>query len=153
MRDHVVTDDFGRRTQFSGEKLVSESTDTAAGTKPQWLDVTVWRTRAGSFIVERVTHYRVRHIDDLCPRAEGYEIIPPTVLDTYACPNCNKAGAVDGGFAQADRITVEVYQTPEELIASFKIDGRFSNLARTILADISEQDERVDLAWNTVHVL
>lgn len=152
MRDHVVVDDFGRRTVFKGEKLVGESTDTVAGTKPQWLDVTVWRTAAGSFVVERTTHYRVRHTSELCSRAEGYELIEATSLDTYACPSCNKDGVLEGGCAQADRVTVEAYTTPQELISSFQQDGRYSNLARTILADLSEQDERIDKLWNTVVV-
>lgn len=152
MRDYVVTDDFGRRTQFTGEKLVAESTDTAAGTKPQWLDLTVWRTRAGAFVVERTTHYRIRHTTEHCPRADGYEIIEATVLDTYACPTCNKQGLMEGGCAQADRVTVEAYTSPQALIESFQVDGRYSNLARTILADLAEQDERIDQMWNVVHV-
>lgn len=177
MRDHVVVDDFGRRTVFRGEKLVAESTDTVAGQltldelqrkiqqganamqvlreagiKPQWLDVTVWRTAGGSFVVERTTHYRVRHTSDMCTRAEGYELIPATSLDTYPCPTCNKDGILEGGCAQADRINVDAYTTPQELIQSFQQDGRYSNLARTILADLSEQDERIDELWNTVVV-
>lgn len=152
MRQHTLTDDFGRRTVFSGEKLVGESTDTAAGTKPQWVDVDVYRTSAGNFVVARTTHYRIRHVREDCPRADGYELIEPTVLDTYPCPACNRAGTTEGGFAQADRITVEVLRTPEELIAFFQVDGRHSNLARTILADVAEQDDRVDAVWNTVVV-
>lgn len=154
MRDHVICDDFGRRTTFHGEKLINESTDTVEGTKPQWLDVDVWRTKGGSFVVKRTIHYRVRHMSESCSRAEGYEIIPATVLDTYPCPTCwpKTYGDMSGGYGQADRITVEAYRTPEELITSFQLDGRYSNLARTILADLSEQDESIDAAWNTVVV-
>lgn len=152
MREHVVTDDFGRRHRFTGEKLVSESTDSIDNDKPQWLDVNVWRTAAGSFVVERVTHYRIRHTSDRCSRADGYELIPATVLDTYPCPKCNKDGVMEGGCAQADRITVEAYTTPQELIDSFKVQGKYNLLARAVLADVSEQDERVDALWNEVVV-
>lgn len=152
MRNFELTDDFGRRTVFQGTKLVGESTDTVAGTKPQWVDVDVFRTSAGNFIVSRTTHYRVRHTSESCSRADGYELTDATVLDTYACPECNRHGSFEGGFAQADRITVDVYKTPDELIRSFEVDGRYSNLARTILADVAEQDDRVDATWNTVVV-
>ncbi len=152
MRDFVVTDDFGRRTQFSGEKLVNETTDDIEGTKRQWVDVTVWRTQAGNFVVQRTTHYRIRHLRDTCPKADGYELIPPTHLDTYLCPRCNKGGSLQGGYAQASRISVDVYTTVQELVDSFKVDGKYNNLARLVLADLSEQDERVDAAWNTVVV-
>lgn len=152
MRNILLTDDFGRRTVFTGVKLVGESTDTAAGTKPQWVDVDVYRTEGGSFVVARTTHYRIRHLDDNCSRAEGYELIDATVLDTYPCPQCNRNGVMERGCGQADRISIDVYRTPQELIASFEVDGRYSQLARTILADVAEQDDRVDAAWNTVVV-
>ncbi len=153
-RSVTITDDFGRRTSFRGNKLIAESTDTAAGTKPQWLDVDVWRTEGGNWVVKRTTHYRVRHTSDTCHRADGYELIPPTHLDTYPCPSCNKASVLEGGLGQASRITVESYRTSQELIDSFKDpkDGKYSNLARTILADLAEQDDRLDELWNNVVV-
>lgn len=152
MRDYNISDDFGRRTTFRGEKLVQESTDTVAGVKPQWLDVSVWRTEGGNFVVQRTTHYRIRHAHDRCARAEGYELLDATKVDTYLCATCNKNGSLTGGLSQASRITVDAYSGVRELIASFEVDGRFSNLARTILADLAEQDDRVDEAWNTVVV-
>lgn len=152
-RPYTVTDDFGRRTHFKGNKLAAESTDTADGRKPQWTDINVWRTEAGNFVVQRTTHYRIRHTRDTCSRADGYELIPPTQLDTYPCPTCNKAGALQGGHGQASRIVVESYLTPQDLIDSFKdSQGRYSSLARTILADVAEQDDRVDEIWNNVVV-
>lgn len=152
MRSFTLTDDFGRSHVFCGEKLVGESTDTVAGTKPQWLDVDVYRTAAGSFVVARTTHYRLRHLNENCVRAEGYELIEPTVLDTFPCPSCNREGQMEGGWAQADRINIEAHHTPQELIAALEVDGKHSNLSRTILADVAEQDERVDAIWNTVVV-
>lgn len=152
MRPFELSDDFGRRTTFTGTKLAGESTDTASGSKPQWQDVDVYRTQAGKYVVSRTTHYRIRHTSDRCSRAEGYELIDATVLDTYPCASCNTARSMEGGVAQADRINVIAYDTPAELIKSFEADGKYSNLARTILADVSEQDDAVDAAWNTVVV-
>lgn len=151
MKEHVVTDDFGRRTVFTGEKLIEETTDNADGTKPQWLEVDVWRTQSGNFVVKRTTCYRILHLREDCARAEGYDLVPATT-EEYPCPSCNKMGLLNEGFAQTPRINVDVYSLPQDLILGFQNEGRFSNLARAILADISEKDERVDAVWNTVVV-
>lgn len=149
MKDFTLEDDFGRRTVFKGEQLLQEHTDTADGRKPQWVEVTVWRTEGGSYIVRRITMYRLRHARKTCSRADGYELLPATPSDTYLCPTCNKGGSADEpGFAQMDRVTVEAYHNPQELIDSFQQDGRFSNLSRSILADLSDLDPVVDAAWN-----
>jgi hypothetical protein len=147
-----LVDDFGRRTVFTGEKLLEESTDSHRNVKPQWVEVTVWRTQGGSFVVQRTTHYRIHHLDDECEKADGYDLSPATAADTYPCPTCNKAGLGNGGWSQDDRTTVDVYRTPEDLINGFRVDGRYSTLSRSILADIADQDPRVDAAWNTVIV-
>lgn len=151
-RQFELSDDFGRRTVFQGKRLAAESTDSVAGTKPQWIDVDVYRTSGGNYIVSRTTHYRIRHLWEECSRAEGYELMEPTTLDTYPCPECNKNAVMDGGCAQSDRISVNVYNNPSQLIKSFEQDGRYSQLARTILADVCEQDPLVDAEWNTVRV-
>lgn len=151
MKDYTVEDDFGRRTVFVGEHLIDrETTDNTEGTKPQWLEVDVWRTAAGKFVVRRVTKYRINHATDGCPRADGYALSPSRDSDTYLCPSC-KGDPVEG-WRQDDRITVDAYDTPQDLILGFANEGRYNNLARAILADISEQDERVDAVWNTVVV-
>jgi hypothetical protein len=147
-----LVDDFGRRTVFTGEKLVEESTDSTRNIKPQWIELDVWRTQAGSFVVQRTTHYRVRHLHEECEKADGYDLSPATEADTFTCHTCNKAGETRGGWTQDDRTTVDVYATPQDLILGFQNDGRFSNLSRSILADIADQDPRVDAAWNTVRI-
>lgn len=152
MNDFTLEDDFGRRTVFTGVQLIDEHTDTSDGRKPQWLEIGVWRTEGGSFVVQRTTCYRIRHARENCPRAEGYDLVEATKEDTYLCPLCNKNGELEGGYAQAARVSVNAYHSPQELIDSFRLDGRYSNLARAILADLSEQDEAVDAAWNTVVV-
>jgi hypothetical protein len=149
----IITDEFGRQTVFEGELLVEETTDSSTGSKPQWLEVDVWRTEAGNYIVRRTTRYRIRHANENCDRADGYDLAPATPDDTYDCPSCQRAWPYDStGFRQTSRITVDVYETPQALISGFQSDGRFNNLARAILANISEQDDRVDVLWNKVVV-
>lgn len=151
MRDFSITDTFGRRTKFAGQHLVAETTDSPR--KPQWVEIDVWRTEVGNFIVRRTTRYRVRHLREDCSRLDGYERLTATTEDTYRCGACNKDGKLTGGgWAQDDRTTVDVYLSPEDLAGSFCNEGRYSTLARTILADVAEQDDRVDDLWNSVVV-
>ena len=152
MDQHSIADDFGRVTKFEGEQLIDESTDNYSGVKPQWLEFTVWRTAAGAFIVRRVTRYRINHLSDSCPRLDGFVVVDAEPTDTYPCGTCNKAGAFGDGWAQSARVVVEVYSSPEELISSLKVDGRYSNLSRSILADLSAVDERVRALWSEVVV-
>ena len=152
MNEHILVDDFGRRTVFTGERLVEESTDNSHSIKPQWIEIDVWRTQAGSFVVQRTTRYRIRHLNPACSKAEGYDLAAATPEDTYACRTCNPSGINHGGWSQEDRTTIDVYHTAEELIDGFQIEGKFTTLSRAILADIAEQDNRVDEAWSTVVV-
>jgi hypothetical protein len=152
MKDLTLVDDFGRRTVFTGKLLADEHSDTRDGHKPQWVEISVWRTQGGSYVVRRTTRYRVRHVREDCRRAEGYDLVPANGDDTYSCTACNKVGSSTGGYAQAPRISIDAYRSPEELIAGLETNGRHSNLARALLADLSEQDPAVDTAWNTVVV-
>ena len=150
MRDYTIADTFGRRMTFVGELLVADSTN--ADNKPQWMDIDVYRTESGNFIVRRSTRYRVRHQLEGCPRLDGFEQRTPNASDTYPCNVCNKDGVLAGGWTQVDRTAVEAYLSPGSLLDSFKINERFSGLSRSLLAYISEQDARVDDLWNNVQV-
>ena len=149
----TAIDSYGRRTVFRGELLVSDTTDTEDGRKPQWLDIDIWRTEGGSYVVKKAVHYRVVHLSERCPRLEGYEIRDPAADDTHVCRTCNPDERVMfGGYAQAARVTVDVYAAPEHLIDSLKVDGKYTRLSRTLLSDLSKQDGRIDRLWNTVVV-
>lgn len=149
----TLTDDFGRKTVFSGVELLDETTDTEEGDKPQWLEVTVWRTEAGNFVVRRTTNYRIIHAARNCSRAEGYTLVEAGDEDTYNCKTCNPNGDMyTEGFAQAPRITVDVYTTPAELTESFRNEGRYTNFSRLLLAELAKRDSGVDSVWSVVHV-
>lgn len=149
----TLTDDFGRKTIFTGAQLVDETTDTEDESKPQWLEVTVWRTEAGNFVVRRATHYRIIHASRNCSRAEGYVLVEAGDDDTYNCKTCNAHGDMyTEGFAQAPRISVDVYTTPSELTESFRTDGRYTNFSRSLLSELAKQDAGIDDVWSVVHV-
>lgn len=151
MDEVTVTDDFGRRTVFTGELLIEDTTDSDEGDKPQWMDIDVWRTAAGSFVVRKTVCYRVVHASASCGKLDGYQSKPSTEDDTYPCAICNKQGATTG-WAQADRTEIGVHSTPEALIEGLKFKGDFTRLSRQVLADLSRADKRVDALWNTVIV-
>lgn len=153
MDDITAIDSYGRRTVFRGELLVSDTTDTEDGRKPQWLDIDIWRTEGGSYVVKKAVHYRLLHARQDCSRLDGYSTRRPGPDDTHLCRTCNPQGlAVSTGWAQAERVTVDVYRLPEELIASLRVEGKYTRLSRTLLADLSELDDRIDRLWNTVVV-
>ena len=149
----VLTDDFGRQTVFTGEKLVEETTYSTVTLKPQWLEMDVWRTESGNFVVQRTTFYCIRHRRLDCSKAEGYLLATASDKDTYFCSECNESRETEGGYAQLPRVAVDVFTTPKDLIRGFQNDNKkFSNLSRSVLATISEQDPRVDAEWSTVQV-
>jgi hypothetical protein len=151
MEDVTAVDSYGRRTVFKGELLVADTTDTEDGRKPQWLDIDIWRTEGGSYVVKKAVQYRVVHRLSTCSRLDGYETRPAGPGDTFHCVTCNPEGR-STGLGQESRVTVDVYRTPEELIESLKVDGKWTRLSRTLLADLCEQDDRIDALWNTVVV-
>ena len=151
--EFTATDSYGRRTVFKGELLVSDTTDTDDRRKPQWLDIDIWRTEGGSYVVKKAVHYRVLHARENCSRLDGYETRQPGADDTHLCRTCNPDGhRVARGWAQEPRVTVDVYRLPEELIESLKVDGKYTRLSRVLLADLSELDDAIDARWNTVVV-
>lgn len=152
MPDEItLEDEYGKRTRFRGVRLVSETTDTEAGDKPQWAEMDVWRTEGGAYIIHRITRYRYRHLSDECSRL-GTNLIPrpPGEDDTYPCPLCNPHGVIEPGrgYGVEPRSAVDIARTPEDLIRMIaNRDGTYSGLARQVLTDISEQDNRVSDLW------
>lgn len=147
----TVEDSYGRRTVFQGDLLIDDTTDN--GDKPQWLDIYIWRTEGGSFVVRKDVQYRVIHARRNCARLDGFETRPVDDEDTIPCHICNPEGRIiRPGIAQEARITVDVYKEPEELIEGLKAKGEWTRLSRSLLAQLSEKDERIDRLWNTVEV-
>jgi hypothetical protein len=148
-----LIDSFGRKTVFNGTLLVEENTDTDDRRKPHWLEIQIWRTEKGSFVVLRTIHYRIFHAVSSCSRADGFTLVEAGADDNYYCSSCARnSGPTDCGYAQEERISVDVYSSPQKLIESFLVDGRYNYLARSVLAELSEKDKAVNAAWNVVVV-
>lgn len=157
MKDFRLTDDFGRVTRFRGIKLVNDTTDNSNGEKPQFTNITVWRTEAGQYVVLRETCYRIRHLHEYCYRAEneGAVLREPHATDNFPCSTCNKDRVIEPGvgYGQLERSTLVVYKTPQQLIdglATLNVQTgmmHHSNFVQAVLADISEEDEEVHKLW------
>lgn len=150
---YELLDDFGRKTKFEGFLLVDDTTDTEDRRKPQWTDTEVYKTTGGKYVVWSDVQYRVRHLSRNCHKTQGYDIVPAEESDSWACPACNPDKILDGGYGQQDRVTVDVCNTPTELIMRFSSINQqtglrtHSNFSKALLAQISEVDDDVREAW------
>lgn len=148
----TLVDSFGRKTIFEGTELVKNSSDN--GRKPSWIEVTVWKTGAGNYVVLRITKYRVTHASATCEKAEGFDLVEAGEEDSYNCLTCNRNGTInDPGWAQADRVHVNSYRSPQALAEGFQErDGSYSNFSSSILSFLAKKDKGIDRAWSVVHV-
>lgn len=147
----TLHDDHGRRTTFEGELVLAVSTDDPV--KPQWTEIDIWRTEAGNFVVHRSVHYRVRHASRACAKARNADLDESDEHDTLPCNLCCPSGQLPrSGYSQASKVSVDAFLSVPLLIESFRHNGQMSQLARSILEDLSRLDSRVDAEWNTVVV-
>lgn len=154
MDDVVLVDEYSKRTKFRGTLLARESTEEPQ--KPQWGEISVWKTVGNQYVLERKTIYRYWHMSDSCTRI-GPNQIPrrATGADTYACKSCTRRGIVElgRGFGIEDRVAVDVAPNALSLIRLMaNTDGHHSGLAKEVLANVSEQDEDVAALWMEVTV-
>jgi hypothetical protein len=153
MGEHAVTettltDEYGKRTRFTGECLIQDTTD-AGDNRPQWAEMTVWRTGAGAYVLWRKTCYRIVHWSQSCSLL-GPNLVPrpATPEDTYPCRRCNPSRNFDGGYGVQERSSVDVARTPTDLIRMLaNQDGTYSGFARATLAAISKKDQAVADLW------
>lgn len=145
MTNQTLVDDQGRSTVFTGELLLSTSTDDPV--KPKWTDIEVWRTGGGNWVVRRASNHRVIHASEYCEATRSQEV-EETDPDDITLP-CHRCGGEPGstGWKVVDRVTVDTYMSTKELIESFKRDGAYTQLGRTILGDLSRLDNRVWELW------
>lgn len=149
MKTYTLEDSFGQQTTFVGTLLAHEDTDTESR-KPRWAELEVWETEGGNFVVRRTYNYRIRHARDTCSRAEGFELVEADETDTHLCTTC---GATEASpWAQESRLSIDVYESAQSLIDSFKQDNRFSHFARSVLMTLSDKNSHIHACWNTVRV-
>jgi len=132
-----------------------ESSTKSARPKPQWVDITVWRTEGGQYVVRRVTRYNVYHSNANCSKAEGNELydIQRSTSTMFKCPRCVDRMNTTGAYGQLDRTNIEVYPTPRDLIDGLAhMNGtagaaNHSLFIQEMLADLSEIDSNIATVW------
>lgn len=148
-----LLDEYGQATNFNGEKLLSDTTDD--GRKRSFVDMTIYRTHAGAYIVHRVIRYRIRHLSDRCSNL-GDNLMPrdATDDDTVPCGRCNPNRVEDGGFGVEDRSQVLIATTPARLaeVLADHNTGVHSGFSRAMLADLSDIDPAIAAVWMEVTV-
>jgi hypothetical protein len=155
-----LEDDFGRIVRFTGEELLTDSTDYPDGSKPRFTRMTIWRTARGQYVLLRETCYRIRHTTDRCPRAlrDNTELVNADETDTFLCETCGEEVHPGPDWGQADRAQIEVFPTPTKLIESFRTihhqtgKEHYSRFAQALLARLSELDPAVAAQWMEVTV-
>lgn len=143
-----LEDSFGRDTIFTGEHLLGSTTDN--GDKPQWLDLDVWRTQSGNYVVKRTTRYRIVHSSEDCSRVADLPVVEADPESTFFCNRCNSHRI--HGVTPEDTTNVDVYYGVSELLQGFQTDGRYNNFAKVVLADLAELDSAIDAAWTVRRV-
>lgn len=150
----TLVDEYGKRTNFLGKLLASESSEEPQ--KPHWAEVSVWLTAKGQYVLERKTRYRIRHLFNDCGRILPNQITRTvTELDTYPCPRCNRREVIEPGkgYGIEDRVAVDVARDAGALIDLMaNTDGTHSGFAKEMLAAVSEQDNSVCKLWMEVTV-
>jgi hypothetical protein len=163
MKEYVIEDEYGRRATFVADMLVTDTTDTEEGSKPRYVNLTVWRTKGGKYVVHTETHFRIWHLDENCRRAtrEGAILRPAQAAgDTFPCPTCHNrpAAPLGTGYGQVTRHKQSVYDSPQALIDGLRTvnnqtgETHHSRFAQSLLADISEVDQAVADLWMNVVV-
>lgn len=152
MTAYDLPDDFGRHTRFEGTLLVEDTTDTDDRRKPQWTETEIYKTNGGRYVVWSEVLYRIRHQYRDCRRAQGYDLVPASADDTWACPTCNP-DALDGGYAHESRTKIDICDTVEALINRLATPNNqtglrsHSHFSQALLARISEADDAVRDVW------
>lgn len=146
MTEHRIVDEFNRTHVFQGEELLSETSDD--GRRPRWVDMTVWRTPAGKYVVLEETSFRVRHLNPSCSRARGYDLVPADDEDCAACPECNPAGLMATGWAQQSRTNIVIHDSAAAFVNSINAN----KFTRYCMSKLAEVDERISSLWSIVVV-
>lgn len=154
MTEVTLVDEYGKRTKFKGVLLASESGEEPQ--KPQWPEMSVWKTAGGQYVLERKTIYRYRHMSERCSKIWPNHVTRPAIVsDDYPCPSCNRQNVIEPGkgLGIESRVSVDVARTASQLITLMaNTDGTHSGFSKEILAAVSEQDEAVHTLWMEVTV-
>lgn len=149
MQDYEVWD--GRRHISFNGVLLAESTSRTGGA-PRWIEFRLYRTQAGSYVIERVGHSTVFHARgcESSPSARNGDRPVPIPMGATPCIYCRPDPHMPVGYMEEDRPWVLVTDTAHGAVeALYKHDPKtgaryFTKVVSSLLDDASEHDEEIE---------
>ena len=143
-----------RTLRFDGELLSTSS--SRIGSRPRWVEFSLYRTPKGVYIISRVGSSRYYH-NSQCSvvsrnRLSAVEDIE-LATDAMPCPECRPSLAdIEGVFPETPRYWAQSSEKARGIIASLmKYDENgteyLTNVARRLLEDAAEVDEGISEAF------
>lgn len=143
-----------RTLRFDGELLSTSS--SRVGSRPRWVEFSLYRTPKGTYIISRVGVSRYYHSADCSVvsrnRLSAVEDID-LAEDAIPCSECRPSIAdIDGVFPETPRFWAQHSEKARGIIASLmKYDDNqteyLTNVARRLLEDAAEVDEGIAEAF------
>lgn len=139
--------DGSRSYQFDGTKLGHATSARTGATR--WVEFTLYRTKAGSYILSRVGHTIVYH-DPRCPTATktGLAAIPSVTLsdDYVPCMDCRPSlSALDEVCPEAVRHRATISDGPEGILeVLYRFDEAGVRYLTSVAARLLEQAAAAD---------
>lgn len=150
---HTVKDG-ARSLKFEGVKLAHSS--SRVGERPRWVEFDLYRTPKGQYVISRVGHSLYYHSEDCftVTRNRLSEVDESQLSkDAVPCPECKPSRITpDGVYPETPRCWAQVSDSPQGVIASvMQYDDNnteyLTNVARRLLEDASEVDNRLSMAF------
>jgi hypothetical protein len=148
---------------FDGEELGHASTDDD-GDLPRWTEITIWRTKAGKYVIEKVACSVVYHTLDGCDRGIIRDADSSLDPDSQPCLVCRPDILVaDQVKIETNRYVTFVTENAPAAVEALRLtdidpdsDGFgtvfMPNVARRALAEAAERDQSIKDAFLTQRI-
>jgi hypothetical protein len=148
---------------FNGEELGHASTDDD-GDLPRWTEITIWRTKAGKYVIEKVACSVVYHALDGCDRGIVRDADSSLDPDSQPCLVCKPDTlAADQVKIETNRYTTFVTENAPAAVEALRLtdsdpnsDGLgtvfMPNVARRALTEAAKNDDGIEDAFLTQRI-
>jgi hypothetical protein len=160
MKRYELQDGAERLVRFTGDHLTHVTSDD--GERLRWLDLDIYRTQAGKYIVHQVGRTSVYHALDSECTPKAFEQVKVLNLrdDVEPCPVCLSQGDdldLSEVRMESDLYRVVIHNTARNLVDALEntnAEGRryYSKIVRNALIAASEHDEQIRDAFLVIEV-
>jgi hypothetical protein len=160
--ESIEVRDGARRITFDGQLIGSVS--SRRHDSPRWSEYKLYRTVAGSYVLEKVGRSIVVHMpscQDIIAQLDRFQTVHPGADPTdgwWFCETCTAAGYnITALLVENDRSWVTISEDPQEIIdALYRRKGGARSLQRislSLLEQASRADEKISEAFYAVEHL